>query len=96
MTDAQPNGVAEPPAEIGPAGSVQAWRRERRQALLERRMGLAADVRARWQSAMDRRFAEGFPQLLQAGARVALYWPHRGEYDPRELAARLRSHGTRV
>lgn len=96
MTDAGLNRGTVPPAETRPAGSAQAWRRERRQALLEQRMGLAAEVRARWQSAMDRRFAEGFPQLLQAGARVALYWPHRGEYDPRELAARLRSRGTQV
>lgn len=72
------------------------WRRAQRQALIAQRMGMAGDVRARWQRAMDHHLAQGFPQLVQPGARVALYWPHRGEYDTRALAERLRASGTQV
>lgn len=59
-------------------------------------MTLAGDIRAQWQRAMDRHLEQGFPQLAQPGARVALYWPHRGEYDTRALADRLRARGAQV
>ena len=45
---------------------------------------------------MDRQLEQGFPQLLAGDARVAVYWPHRGEYDPRPLASRLRARGAQI
>lgn len=86
------------PTPSGPADAAfgKAWRRAQRQALIEQRLGVAPDIRAGWQRAMDRHFEQGFPQLAQPGARVALYWPHRGEYDTHGLAARLRAQGAQV
>lgn len=53
-------------------------------------------TRQHWQLAMDRLLAQGFPHLLNGDARVAVYWPYRGEYDPRPVAARLRAEGAQI
>jgi 5,10-methenyltetrahydrofolate synthetase len=59
-------------------------------------MSVDEATRQQWQLAMDRQLEQGFPQLLAGDARVAVYWPHRGEYDPRPLASRLRARGAQI
>ena len=59
-------------------------------------MSVDEGTRQQWQLAMDRQLEEGFPHLLNGDARIAVYWPHRGEYDPRPVAARLRARGAHI
>jgi 5-formyltetrahydrofolate cyclo-ligase len=67
------------------------WRRARRQELLAQRAAIDPAERARLQQAID-------AQLLaavhpQRGQVLAIYWPFRGEYDPRHVARVWRDRG---
>lgn len=82
---------------------LAAWRRDRRQALLIQRMAVAEETLACWQSAMDghleralTHFTTAGAALATAGAVLAIYWPHRNEYDARPVASRLRATGVRI
>ena len=82
---------------------VVAWRRDQRQALITQRMAVAEATLARWQSAMDAhlqralaRFTAPGAALSAPGAVLAIYWPHRNEYDARPVASRLRAAGVRI
>jgi len=71
-----------------------------RQALLQQRTALDKETLTRWGIAIDAHLARGFPGLFRIAGRegpvpvVAIYWPHRNEYDPRDLAAKLRASGS--
>lgn len=72
-----------------------AWRREQRQALIARRAALDKETLACRQLAMDRQLGRWFPRFcsIAPGTIIAVYWPHRNEYDARALAARWREAG---
>ncbi len=67
------------------------WRKQRRLELLARREAVDAETLDRWRQAIDEHLERGFPGLARGS--LALCWPHRGEYDARHLAARLRGRG---
>lgn len=73
---------------------VPQWRKQRRAQLLAAREAVDAATLEHWRVAIDRHLEQGFPGL--ARMTVGLYWPHRGEYDARHLAARWREHGART
>jgi len=79
-----------------PPREPAAWRKCRRQALLSQRTSLPKETLSQWQLAMDTHFERWFPQFASHGAVVAVYWPHRGEYDARALAARWRAAGMTI
>jgi 5-formyltetrahydrofolate cyclo-ligase len=73
---------------------VRAWRRNQRAALLEARLGLSLDTRNRWSAALTERAMELLPALSEHV--VGIYWPFKGEYDPRPLAQALDVRATPV
>lgn len=82
---------------------LAAWRRDQRQALIAQRMALPEETLLRWQSAMDAhlqralsRFTTTGAALAATGAVLAIYWPHRNEYDARPMASSLRAAGVRI
>jgi 5-formyltetrahydrofolate cyclo-ligase len=75
---------------------LAAWRKSQRQALIAQRMAVAEETLACWQSAMDAHLQRVLTRFTTAGAVLAIYWPHRNEYDARAVASRLRTTGVRI
>lgn len=71
-----------------PAGweEVRAWRKQTRTALIEHRLGMAADERLRLGETAKRLLLESVE--LDRFATLGIYWPFRGEMDVRDLARR--------
>ncbi|KQS69562.1 5-formyltetrahydrofolate cyclo-ligase [Methylobacterium sp. Leaf361] len=74
--------------------SVRQWRKETRAALIARRVGISAQDRA----ARSERIEQGLRAALPSasGLSIGLYWPFRGEFDPRSLLTELRGSGARL
>ena len=74
--------------------AIREWRKRTRAWLIERRTGISASDRTAWSDKIGRSLTEA----LASGAApiIGFYWPFRGEYDPRELMAKLRDHGKRL
>ena len=105
MDDDSPAGYASPPClmhEIDPAYAglevdartwldVNRWRKATRADLVEKRLALSADTR----SALGRVIMAHVRAEIGdiAGRTVSLYWPFRGEPDPRGLAQQIVSAG---
>lgn len=70
------------------------WRKTTRERLIAARLALDAAALCAWRHAIDRHVERAFPGL--AGARVALCWPIKNEYDARHVARRLRDRGART
>lgn len=60
---------------------ITAWRKARRAELLERRQAVAPAQHHAWNESVTRHLIENFPQLAQW--RIGIYWPFKGEFDPR-------------
>ena len=74
--------------------AIREWRKQARTRLIQQRIGISAPDRAAWSERISRALAEA---LGSCGAQlIGLYWPFRGEYDPRDLMATLRDQGTRL
>jgi 5-formyltetrahydrofolate cyclo-ligase len=74
--------------------AIREWRKQARTRLIQQRIGISAADRAAWSGRISRSLAEA---LASCGAQlIGLYWPFRGEYDPRDLMATLRDRGTRL
>lgn len=73
---------------------IKRWRREMRARLIEDRMALPQDVRAKKSTALVSILSE----IIDArhGMIVSLYWPFRGEPDLRPLAAVIERGGGRA
>lgn len=71
---------------------VRRWRKDQRAILLERRVAISSDDRKHWSERITASI------LLQVRTRrpalVGLYWPFKGEYDPRGIARLLHADGT--
>ncbi len=76
------------PAEIGQ------WRKAQRAELVARRVAATPVQRRQWNAAITRHLIEQFPVLQ--GMLVGLYWPFKGEFDPRAAIRHLRKFGTRA
>lgn len=69
----------------------EAWRRRERDRLIAVRLAVDVELLSRWSGEIDRRLRA---LLENAAARtIGIYWPHRGEFDPRPLAAQLIENG---
>ena len=73
---------------------IVVWRRERRRELLAVREALGAATRAAWGRNISRSILQGLPLL--AGGFLGIYWPFRGEFDPRFVARALRLGGAGI
>lgn len=69
------------------------WRRAQRNALLARRMALSPELRAQYQATITATLLAQFSPA--PNAVVALYWPFKGEFDPRHVVRRWRERGAR-
>ena len=73
--------------------NLAAWRRAQRNALLARRMALEPDLRAQYQATIMATLLAQF--VPETDTVVALYWPFKGEFDPRHVVHRWRERGVR-
>ena len=71
--------------------ALKAWRKNERNRLIAERAALDADTLEHHRLRMDAHLLRAFPGL--AGAKLALCWPIKGEYDARHLAKTLRERG---
>jgi 5-formyltetrahydrofolate cyclo-ligase len=65
----------------------KAWRREMRARFIKARLAMSDETRRRLDAEIERALQSQFDTLT--GAVVGLYWPVKGEFDPRPLASRL-------
>lgn len=70
---------------------LTAWRRQRRKELLAQRDAVSLDVRRAWSRSISRNLLESMP--FSPGTKLGVYWPIRGEYDPRFVAHAVRRQG---
>lgn len=73
---------------------LSAWRASERTLLIAARVALGAVEHRRQDEIVTASLLEAFPCLR--GAAIGIYWPMKGEFDPRVAALRLRRHGSRV
>jgi len=69
------------------------WRKAQRAELLARRTAVPAEQRRQWNDVITQHLVEGFPFLQWM--TIGLYWPFRGELDPRFAMRRFRDCGAR-
>jgi 5-formyltetrahydrofolate cyclo-ligase len=64
------------------AAEVKVWRRAERERLLAERMALSPAARREW----GEKIAAGIQEMLaERPGALGVYWPFRGEFDPRPL-----------
>lgn len=67
------------------------WRKHQRKQLIVARETLSAALHQQWSDTISDLLKQGFPKLQKMN--IGIYWPFRGEYDPRPIAQYLRQHG---
>jgi 5-formyltetrahydrofolate cyclo-ligase len=70
---------------------LKSWRKAERQRLIAARESVDASTFELFRQRIDAHLWRSFPGL--AAAKLAFYWPIRGEYDARRLAQKLRECG---
>jgi 5-formyltetrahydrofolate cyclo-ligase len=73
------------------ADELKSWRKGERARLIAARESLDAATLELFRRRIDAHLERSFPGL--AAAKLAFYWPIRGEYDARPLAQTLRERG---
>jgi len=73
---------------------LNAWRKARRNELLAARTALPLEQRREWDERITDFVLRAFPMLQ--GMTLGLYWPFKGEVDPRVAALRFRNLGART
>ena len=74
--------------------NVMRWRKIERERLIKERLGLSADMRARYSEEIAARLEEVIGDM--AGLTVSTYWPFRGEPDLRAFMERGGARGGRT
>jgi 5-formyltetrahydrofolate cyclo-ligase len=74
---------------------VRAWRRAQRETLIAQRLSIPRDERARCDAAITARLRRLLP-APEGQRRIGVYWPFKGEYDPRPLMRSLHGLGARL
>jgi 5,10-methenyltetrahydrofolate synthetase len=74
-----------------PGADVKAWKAELRRELLDRRQAVSEADRQRWNARITQHLLDGFAQLAQM--TVGIYWPYKGEIDPRHAMRHFRDRG---
>ena len=67
------------------------WRKHQRKQLIAAREAISNDVHQQWSQAISDFLKQGFSQLQKM--TIGIYWPFRGEYDPRLIAPYFRQQG---
>ena len=67
------------------------WRKHQRKQLIVARETLSAALHQQWSDTISDLLKQGFPKLQKMN--IGIYWPFRGEYDPRPIAQYFRQHG---
>lgn len=67
------------------------WRKHQRKQLIAARETLPAAVHQQWSQAISDLLKQGFPKLQTMN--IGIYWPFRGEYDPRLIAQYFKQQG---
>ncbi len=70
---------------------IKQFRKLRRAELLAQRLAIADDQYRQWNASITRLLIEGFPFLQ--GMTIGLYWPYKGEFDPRFAIREFRKGG---
>jgi 5-formyltetrahydrofolate cyclo-ligase len=73
---------------------IRVWRRKQRETLLDARLAIRSHIRTLWSTALTERAVEVLPAL--EGHLVGIYWPFKGEYDPRQLVQELCARDVRM
>jgi len=73
---------------------LNAWRKALRTELLAARTALPQEQRRGWDERITELVLRAFPMLK--GMTLGLYWPFKGEVDPRVAALRFRNEGART
>lgn len=79
---------------MGIPSGIGQWRKVQRTELLARRVAVTPAQRRQWNAQITRHLLTQFPVLQ--GMLVGLYWPFKGEFDPRPAVRYLRKFGTRA
>ncbi|WP_336486367.1 5-formyltetrahydrofolate cyclo-ligase [Methylobacterium nigriterrae] len=84
--------------ERPPAGAdwptIGDWRKRTRAALLSRRLAIPTEERVTRSERISAALAAALEPL--SDRLIGVYWPFRGEFDPRGVMAALRERGTRL
>ena len=67
------------------------WRKQQRKQLIAAREAIPVDVHQHWSQAISDLLMRGFPKLQEM--TIGIYWPFRGEYDPRLIAQYFQRQG---
>src|SRR5579864_2741685 len=70
---------------------IEKWRQQERRRLLAERLALGRERHRRWSAMIEERLSLLLDEL--PGTVIGLYWPVKGEFDARPLAAHLREQG---
>ncbi|MEO8305422.1 MAG: 5-formyltetrahydrofolate cyclo-ligase [Betaproteobacteria bacterium] len=70
---------------------IRRWRKLQRAKLLARRVAVGDVEYRQWNATITHLLLKGFPLLHRM--TVAIYWPFRGEFDPRFAMRIQRAHG---
>jgi len=70
---------------------VKQFRKLRRAELLAQRLAITKDQYRQWNDSITRLLVNGFPSLQQM--TIGLYWPYKGEFDPRFAIREFRKGG---
>ena len=70
---------------------VKQFRKLRRSELLAQRMAITIEQHRQWNSSITRLLIAGFPFLRRM--TIGLYWPYKGEFDPRFAIREFRKGG---
>jgi 5,10-methenyltetrahydrofolate synthetase len=70
---------------------IKQFRKLQRAELLARRLAVTINQRRQWNDTINRLLIEGFPFLQQW--TIGIYWPYKGEFDPRFLMREFRKGG---
>ena len=67
------------------------WREQQRKQLIAARETLSEKTHQQWSQTISDLLKQGFPKLQKMN--IGIYWPFRGEYDPRSTAQYFMQHG---
>ena len=70
---------------------IRRWRKEQRAVLIEQRLAIPRGDRTCWSERITRNILRQLD--ISRPALLGLYWPFKGEYDPRGIAALLHGQG---
>lgn len=76
---------------LGSEQEIGLWRRAERKRLIALRLAVLPEQRRQWDEAIEQRLGALLRTL--PGRSIGLYWPVRGEFDPRPLTEPLAAQG---